>query len=150
MHEQGLVRAVGTSNFKPAHLERLLAETGELPDVNQVQLSPDVARPAARAYHAEHGIVTQSWSPIGGRSNDVLAAPAVTGIAERLGRTPGQVVLRWHVQLDLVPIPKSSDPQRLADNLDVFSFELSQADMDTLSGLDRGESAGADSDAFGH
>lgn len=150
LHERGLVRAVGTSNFTPAHLERLLAETGELPDVNQVQLSPDVARPAARDYHAEHGIVTQSWSPIGGRSNDVLSASTVTGIAQRLGRTPGQVVLRWHVQLDLVPVPKSSDPQRLAENLDVFSFELSQSDMEALSGLNRGESAGADSDAFGH
>ncbi|MDG6103734.1 aldo/keto reductase [Dactylosporangium aurantiacum] len=148
--EDGRVRAIGTSNFKPAHLERVIAETGVVPDVNQVQLSPMVTRESTRAFHARHGIVTQSWSPIGGEHNDVLREPVVTTIAERHGRTPAQVVLRWHMELGLTAVPKSSDPQRLRQNLDVFDFALTTDEVAALSALDRGDAAGADSDAFGH
>ncbi|MEV4515822.1 aldo/keto reductase [Dactylosporangium sp. NPDC049525] len=148
--EGGRVRAIGTSNFKPAHLERIIAETGVVPDVNQIQLSPTVTRESARAYHARHGIVTQSWSPIGGQRNDVLRAPAVVELAERHGRTPAQVVLRWHLELGLTAVPKSSDPVRLGQNLDVFDFSLSADEVASLSALDQGDAAGADSDAFGH
>lgn len=148
--EAGRLRAIGTSNFKPAHLERVIAETGIVPDVNQIQLSPTVTRESARAYHAEHGIVTQSWSPIGGQSNDVLREPVVVEVAERHGRTPAQVVLRWHMELGLTTVPKSENPERLRQNLDIFDFSLSAEEVAAISGLDRGDAAGADSDAFGH
>jgi 2,5-diketo-D-gluconate reductase A len=148
--EGGHVRAIGTSNFKPAHLDRVIAETGVVPDVNQIQLSPTVTRDSARAYHARHGIVTQSWSPIGGQSNDVLREPAVVEVAKRHGRTPAQIVLRWHMDLGLTAIPKSSDPVRLRQNLDIFDFSLSADEVAAISALDQGDAAGADSDAVGH
>jgi 2,5-diketo-D-gluconate reductase A len=148
--EQGRLRAIGTSNFKPAHLERVIAETGIVPDVNQIELSPTVTRESARAYHAEHGIVTQSWSPIGGQRNDVLREPVVVELAERHGKTPAQVVLRWHMELGLTTIPKSSDPVRLRQNLDIFDFALSADEVAAITALDQGDAAGADSDAFGH
>ncbi len=147
--DEGLVRAIGVSNFKPAHLDRILESTGVAPDVNQIELSPYVTREEPRAYHARHGIVTESYSPID-RGGDLLREPAVLEAAERHGRTPAQVVLRWHVQLGLVVVPKSSDPQRQAQNLDVFAFELTADEMAALSALDRGESAATDSDTFGH
>ncbi|SDS85547.1 aldo/keto reductase [Actinoplanes derwentensis] len=148
--EAGTVRAIGTSNFKPAHLERIIAATGVAPDVNQIQLSPASTRAAARAFHAEHGIVTESWSPIGGQGVRVLDLPVVGEIARQTGRTGAQVVLRWHLQTGLLPIPKSADPQRLRENLDVFGFELTEEQMTALSALDQGESAVVDSDVFGH
>jgi 2,5-diketo-D-gluconate reductase A len=148
--EDGRVKAIGTSNFKPAHLERVARETGLVPDVNQIQLSPALAREAARAYHREHGIVTESWSPIGGQGTDVLREPVVQELAARYERTPAQVVLRWHVELGLVPVPKSSDPERLRQNLAVFDFSLAAEDVAALSALDRGEDEAADSDDFGH
>jgi 2,5-diketo-D-gluconate reductase A len=148
--DDGLVRAIGTSNFKPAHLRRLIDETGIVPDVNQIQLSPLVSRAATRAFHEERGIVTESWSPLGGGGADVLSQPLVADLADTYGRTPAQIALRWHVQLGLVTIPKSSDPERLRQNLDVFDFALEQADMDALSALDQGEDAAVDSDRFGH
>jgi 2,5-diketo-D-gluconate reductase A len=147
--EQGHVRAIGCSNFKPAHIDRLLDATGVVPDVNQIELCPTVTRDGPRRYDAEHGIVTESWSPLG-KGGDVLVEPVIVGAAERLGRTPAQVVLRWHVQLGLVAIPKSADPGRLAANLDVFDFELSADEMVAFSALDRGEDSAEDSDAFGH
>ncbi len=146
---EGRLRAVGVSNFKPAHLERLRAETGVPPDVNQVQLSPRIARKLVRAYDAEHGIVTQSWSPLG-QGRELLAEPAVTELAAAHGRTPAQVVLRWHLQLGLSAVPKSADPQRLRDNLAVFDFTLSDDDMARLTALDQGERAAVDSDLVGH
>jgi len=148
--EDGRVRAIGTSNFKPAHLDRIIAETGVVPDVNQIQLSPTVTRDSARDYHAGHGIVTQSWSPIGGQRNDVLREPVVAEVAERHGRTPAQIVLRWHMELGLAAVPKSSDPVRLKQNLDIFDFSLSADEVAAISALDQGDAAGADSDAFGH
>jgi 2,5-diketo-D-gluconate reductase A len=148
--EGGRLRAIGTSNFKPAHLDRIIAETGVVPDVNQIQLSPTVTRESARAYHAKHGIVTQSWSPIGGQRNDVLREPVVVEVAERHGRTPAQIVLRWHLELGLTAVPKSSDPVRLGQNLHVFDFSLSADEVAAISALDRGDAAGADSDVFGH
>ncbi len=149
LREQGLVRAIGVSNFKPAHLQRLLDETGVAPDVNQIQLNPLVSREELRSFGARHGVVTESWSPIG-KGGELLEHPAVTGIAERLVRTPAQVVLRWHVQLGLVAIPKTGNPRRLQENLNVFDFELEGADMRALTALDRGEDHAVDSDEFGH
>lgn len=145
----GKAKAIGVSNFKPAHIAALVAEAEVLPAVNQVQLSPYTPRLAERQANAEHGIVTESWSPIGA-GNDLLAAPAIAAIAERTGKTPAQVVLRWHVQQSLVAIPKSSNPQRIRENLDVFDFELTAADFDSIAALDKGPGAGVDSDHEGH
>ncbi|GAA1617576.1 aldo/keto reductase [Actinoplanes couchii] len=148
--EAGTVKAIGTSNFKPTHLKRIIDATGVAPDVNQIQLSPASTRAEARAFHAEHGILTESWSPIGGQGVAVLGLPEVAEIAAQTGRTPAQVVLRWHLQLGLLPIPKSADPKRLRENLDVFGFELTGEQMSALSALDQGESVVEDSDKFGH
>jgi len=148
--EEGRVRAIGTSNFKPAHLERIMAETGVAPDVNQIQLNPLVARAAARAFHAEHGIVTESWSPFGGQGAAVLDHSAVAAVARRLDTTPAQVVMAWHLELGLVAIPKSTDPGRIARNIDVFDLRLAPEDLDAMAALDRGEQAAVDSDTFGH
>jgi Aldo/keto reductases, related to diketogulonate reductase len=152
LHADGLARAIGVSNFKPAHLDRLAAETTVVPAVNQIQISPAIPRRAQRVDAAARGIVTESWSPLGGQSGatSLLADPVVTGIAERLGRTPAQVVLRWHVQQGLVVIPKSATRKRLAENLDLFTFELSEDDLAALATLDGGPDAGVDSDRDGH
>jgi 2,5-diketo-D-gluconate reductase A len=144
------LRAIGTSNFKPAHLQRVLDETGITPAVNQVQLSPHSTRSASRAYHAAHGIVTESYSPLGASGDELRNDPVITGIAKDHGKSATQVVLRWHIQLGLVAIPRSGNPGRIAENIDIFDFELSEQQMDTISGLDRGESAVTDSDVVGH
>jgi 2,5-diketo-D-gluconate reductase A len=147
--EDRKVRAIGVSNFKPAHLDRLLAETGVAPHVNQIELDPTHSRPEQRAYHAAHGIVTESWSPIGA-GGDLLANAAIVDLARRRSKTPAQIVLRWHVQLGLVPIPKTSKPERLEENKDVFDFELSDEEMDELAALDGDGDEVTDSDRFGH
>ncbi|SDH02485.1 2,5-diketo-D-gluconate reductase A [Leifsonia sp. 98AMF] len=149
LRDAGKARAIGVSNFKPAHIDRLIAETGVTPAVNQIQLSPAIPRREQRAYDSEHGIVTESWSPIGG-TGDLLAEPVLVRLAEKHGRTPGQIVLRWHVQNGLVAIPKSRNPERMAENLSVFDFELDADDLSALDTLDEGPDAGVDSDRSGH
>lgn len=128
LQRQGLVRSIGVSNFTPRHIERLERETGVLPAVNQIELHPYFPQDALRAFHADRGIVTQSWSPLG-RGSDLLKDEAVGAVAARHGVTPAQAVLRWHVQLGAVPVPKSADPERQRANLDVFGFELTEEDM---------------------
>jgi 2,5-diketo-D-gluconate reductase A len=147
--DSGALRAIGTSNFKPAHLQRVLDETGIVPDVNQIQLNPYTTRQSSRDFHAEHQIVTESYSPIGA-SSDLRSDPVINEIASNRGKSVAQVILRWHVQLGLVPIPKSGNPDRIAENFDVFDFELTDADMDAITSLDRGENQATDSDVFGH
>lgn len=141
----GLIRSVGVSNFKPAHIERLDRATRVLPAVNQIQLSPALCRVDARDYHDANGIVTQAYSPLG-VDEGVPSAPAVVEIAGRYRVTPAQVILRWEVQSGITAVPKSSRPSRQATNLDVFSFSLAPADMATLSKMDQGEDAAVDSD----
>jgi 2,5-diketo-D-gluconate reductase A len=148
--ESGDLRAIGVSNFKPAHLQRVLDETGIVPDVNQIQLSPYSTRDDSRAFHQAHGIVTESWSPIGASSDELRNDAAITEIAETHGKSATQVVLRWHVQLGLVAIPKSANPGRIAENIDIFDFELTAEEMARISALDRGDGEIADSDATGH
>ncbi len=121
-----------------------------MPDVNQIQLSPYSTRDAARAYHDEHGIATESWSPIGASSSDLRADPLITEIGRRHDKTATQVVLRWHLQMGFVVIPKSADPGRIAENIDVFDFEPTAAELDEITALDRGEAGLTDSDVFGH
>jgi 2,5-diketo-D-gluconate reductase A len=147
--EEGRVRAIGVSNFKPAHIDRLLEETGVAPHVNQVELDPRIPRAEERSYHAAHGIVTESWSPIGA-GGDLLADSTIGEVARAHGKTPAQIVLRWHVQLGLVPIPKTSKRERLAENIDVFDFALGSEEMDRIGALDRHGEGAVDSDRFGH
>lgn len=150
LQAQGKVRSIGVSNFKPAHVERLMAETDVVPAVNQIQLSPAITRTAEREFHARHGIVTESYSPLGGSGAGLLGAPILTQLAEKHGKTPGQLVLRWHIQNGLVTIPKTASPERMAENLDVFDFALDPQDLAELSILDEGPGAGNDSDKTGH
>jgi 2,5-diketo-D-gluconate reductase A len=145
--ERGEVRAIGVSNFKPAHLQRLIDETGVAPHVNQVELNPWVTRVAEREFHAGHDIVTESWAPIG-KGSGLLRDPVIQELARDLGRSPAQIVLRWHLQLGLVPIPKTSQRRRLAENLDVFDFTLDDEAMARLAAVDSGR-RGVDSDVFG-
>jgi 2,5-diketo-D-gluconate reductase A len=148
--DAGVLRAIGTSNFKPAHLQRVLDETGIVPDVNQIQLSPYATRSAGREYHAEHGIITESWSPLGASSGEVRTNPVISEIAARYGKSPTQTILRWHIQLGSVPIPRSGNPGRIAENLAIFDFTLDDADMARINALDRGEASITDSDVSGH
>lgn len=144
--EAGRVKAIGVSNFKPTHLRKIIDATGVVPDVNQIQLSVDIARQEPRGVHEQLGILTESWSPLG-RSSDLREKPLIKDIAARLKRTPAQILLRWHVQQGLIPIPQASNPVWLAENISVFDFSLSAADMGAMKLLDRGESAARDSDS---
>lgn len=146
--DAGLVRAIGTSNFKPAHLQKLFDE-GLTPHVNQIQLDPYHLRNDLVAVHNERGIVTETWSPLG-RGGQMLADPVIADMAKRHGRTAAQVVLRWHTQRGFIPTPKSADPVRQAQNLDIFDFTLSDAEMAALNGLDRPDPKMFDADSFGH
>ncbi|WP_240917163.1 aldo/keto reductase [Nocardioides sp. HDW12B] len=136
LREQGLVRSVGVSNFTEAHLERIVEETGVTPAVNQVELHPSFPQDGMRAVHERLGIVTESWSPLGKRQAR-YDEPAVAGPAERLGVTPGQVILRWQLQLGAIPIPKSADPGRQRQNLDLFGFQLTDDEVAAITALGR-------------
>ena len=140
--EDGRARAIGVSNFQIAHLQRVLDEATVVPAVNQVELHPYLTQEPLRAFHEQHGIVTEAWSPLGrGR---LLAEPAVVGLAEKYGVTPAQLIVRWHLQLGNVVIPKSVNPDRIRSNFDVFGFELDEDDVAAVSGLDRGRRLGSD------
>jgi 2,5-diketo-D-gluconate reductase A len=128
LREDGLVRSIGVSNFTPEHIGRLEKETGVLPSVNQIEMHPYFPQDELRAFHAHKGIRTESWSPLG-RGTDLLDDPAVAGVADALGVTPGQIVLRWHTQLGALPIPKSASPERQRENLDIFGFTLDDTQM---------------------
>jgi 2,5-diketo-D-gluconate reductase A len=143
----GKTRSIGVSNFQPAHLDRLAAETEAVPAVNQIELHPKLTQVQLRKYHAAHGIATEAWSPIA--KGEVLADPAVTGLAEKYGRTPAQVVLRWQVQLGNIVFPKTINPERMRENIDVFDFELSADDMAAVEALNADYRTGPDPDTFG-
>jgi 2,5-diketo-D-gluconate reductase A len=143
---EGLVRSIGVSNFNPAHLERIIRETGETPSINQVELHPYFQQRGLRREHEQLGILTEAWSPLA--QGKVLDDPAIVAIADAHGKTPGQVVIRWHLQLGNVVIPKSVTPARIEENLDVFDFELSAAEMESIDSLDRGMRIGPDPETF--
>ncbi|MCX5400684.1 aldo/keto reductase [Streptomyces sp. NBC_00102] len=136
LREDGLIRSIGVSNFTPAQLDRLERETGVLPVVNQIELHPLLPQDELREVHAAKGIVTEAWSPLA-RGREVLEATETVAIAREHGVTPGQVVLRWHTQLGVVPIPKSADPGRQRENLDLFGFELTPDQMDRIGSGNR-------------
>lgn len=145
----GKTRSIGVSNFKPAHLERLAAETTIRPVANQIQLSPRITRTDHVDYDRAHDIVTIAWSPLG-QGKGLLDEPLLATIGARYGKTPAQIVLRWNVELGLVTIPRSSNPARLAQNLDIFDFTLTADEVAAISALDTGTEPRADSDTMGH
>ena len=145
----GKARSIGVSNFKPAHLERLRAETHVVPAVDQIEFSPYTTRESSRRYNSGHGIVTQGWSPLAPGSG-LLADKTLTTLAERHGKTTAQVVLRWFVQIGVVPVPKSGRRQRIVENIDIFDFELAVDEVAAISALDTGEAYAQDSDRVGH
>lgn len=147
LREQGRVRAIGVCNFNIEHLQQLHDAVGEYPAINQVELHPNFQQKALREFHAEHGIHTEAWSPLG-QGGDILADATITDIASQYGVTPAQVILRWHLQSGNVVIPKSVTPSRIAQNFDVFGFELSQPAMDAIAALDNGSRLGPDPASF--
>ncbi|MEV1024165.1 aldo/keto reductase [Streptomyces sp. NPDC050264] len=142
----GRTRAIGVSNFQPAHLERLLGSASVVPAVNQIELHPGLQQRELRDFHARHGIATEAWSPLA--QGAVLKDDAVTAIAARHGKSPAQVVLRWHLQIGNVVIPKSVTEARIRENLDVFDFELDPQEIDALAASDRGLRTGPDPDTL--
>lgn len=132
--KQGLIRSIGVSNFLPEHLERLKQVTGVLPSMNQIELHPEFIQEEQRAWNKEHGIVTESWSPLG-RGSSVLENEKIAQIGKAYNKTISQVILRWHVQLGAVPIPKAASAEHQRDNLNIFDFELTEAEMAVISGL---------------
>ncbi|WP_107654061.1 aldo/keto reductase [Nocardia suismassiliense] len=143
---QGRVKSIGVSNFNPAHLERVIGEIGEIPAVNQIELHPQLAQRELREFHAGHAIATEAWSPLG--QGTLLDDRTITSVAAAVGRTPAQVIIRWHLQLGNIVIPKSVTPSRIAENFDVFSFELSRDQMDAINALDTGSRLGGDPETF--
>jgi diketogulonate reductase-like aldo/keto reductase len=144
LHLDQRVRAIGVSNFQAAHLQRLLDETRVVPAVNQVELHLGLQQEPLRRFHTRHGIVTEAWSPLG--QGHALRGPVVAELAQAHGRTPAQVVLRWHLQLGNVVIPKSTRPSRIRENIALFDFALSDTDMAALAGLEAGTRLGPDPD----
>ncbi len=143
---EGRTRAIGVSNFQVSHLERLLENTGVAPVVNQVELHPGLQQEELRAFHERHGIATEAWSPLA--QGAVLGDRAVADLAGKYGVSPAQVVLRWHLQIGNIVIPKSVTPERVRQNLDVFGFELTDEDLRSLAASDRGLRTGPDPDTF--
>ena len=146
LQAEGLVRAIGVSNFQPAHLERIVEETGVTPAINQVELHPYFQQTGLRHEHDELGIVTEAWSPLG--QGLELEDQAIVEIAQAHGKTSAQAIIRWHLQLGNVVIPKSVTPERIEENFDVFDFELSADEMERIRELDEGRRIGPDPDTF--
>ncbi|MFE4664693.1 aldo/keto reductase [Streptomyces sp. NPDC056716] len=148
LYADGRVRAIGVSNFEPAHLERLIGETSVIPAVDQIELHPHLQQHAAREYHAEQGIATEAWSPLG-QGKGLLEVPAIVAIGQKHNRTPAQIVLRWHLQLGTVVIPKSVTPSRIRENIEVFDFTLDTEDLAAISALNEDRRLGPDPSTFG-
>lgn len=146
MQRDGLARAIGVSNFTQANLQRLMDDSGVAPAVNQIELHPGFAQRALREFHARHGIATQSWSPLS--QGGVAKEKAIVDLARKYGKSPAQVTLRWHLQHGLLVIPKSVTPARIRENIDVFDFELSVADMAAIDAIPDGERLGPDPETF--
>jgi 2,5-diketo-D-gluconate reductase A len=147
-HADGRARSIGVSNFQVPHLRRLAEESGTVPAVNQIEVHPYFTNDEVRAYGQEHGILTEAWSPIA--QGGVLKDAVITAVAERVGKTPAQVTLRWHIQRGDIIFPKSTTPSRIQENFEIFDFELSDEDMASISALDRGEKGrtGSNPDVF--
>jgi 2,5-diketo-D-gluconate reductase A len=147
LYSDGRVRAIGVSNFEPEHLRRLIDGTSVVPAVDQIELHPHLQQHAAREFHAERGIATEAWSPLGS-GKGLLEVPAIVAIAQKHGRTPAQIVLRWHLQLGNIVIPKSVTPSRIKENIDVFDFALDVEDLAAISALNEDRRLGPDPSTF--
>jgi 2,5-diketo-D-gluconate reductase A len=146
LRDQGRIGSIGVSNFEPQHLQVLIDATGIVPAVNQVELHPRMPQTALREVHARLGVATEAWAPLG--QGALLTDPTITAVADGCGRTPAQVLIRWHMQLGNIVIPKSVNPTRIASNFDVFDFELSSNEMASISSLDDGTRLGPDPRTF--
>ncbi len=146
LRDQGRIRSIGVSNFEPEHLDKLVDETGIVPAVNQIELHPLLPQRELREVHASRGIATEAWSPLG--QGSLLENARVVAIAEEHGKTPAQILIRWHVQLGNIVIPKSVNPDRIASNIDVFDFELSDEDLASIAELEDGTRLGPDPRTF--
>ena len=146
LHDQGRIRSIGVSNFAPEHLNVLADATGITPAVNQVELHPNLPQTELREVHAKMGVATEAWSPLG--QGALLEDPVITAIAEQHQRTPAQVLIRWHIQLGNIVIPKSVNPDRIVSNYDVFDFALTARDMTSVAALDNGKRLGPDPRTF--
>jgi diketogulonate reductase-like aldo/keto reductase len=146
LQQEGLTRSIGVSNFQPAHLERIIGETGVTPAVNQIELHPRFQQRGLRHEHSERGIVTEAWSPLA--QGAVLGDPVITEIADAHGKTPAQVVIRWHLDIGNVVIPKSVTPERIVENFDVLDFTLTAKELAAIEELDAGDRIGPDPDTF--
>jgi 2,5-diketo-D-gluconate reductase A len=149
LREQGKVRAIGVSNFLPAHIDRLIAETGVTPEVNQIELDPTLPQAERRAYHDAHGIVTQAWGPLG-RDGRLLHEPVVVELARRHAVAPAQIVLRWHIEHGLAFTARSSARERIAQNIALFDFALGPEDLERMRSLDTGRAPARDPERHGH
>lgn len=134
--KRGLIRSIGVCNFMPEHLETLIKETGVTPSINQIELHPYFNQQELRDFHKKHGIITEAWSPLG-RGNDMLKNEKIAEIAEAHNKTISQVILRWHTQLGVIPLPKASSKEHQLENLDIFDFNLSEDEIITICGLTR-------------
>ncbi|MDQ0948379.1 2,5-diketo-D-gluconate reductase A [Streptomyces phaeochromogenes] len=143
LYADGRAKSIGVSNFLPEHLEKLIEATSVIPAVNQIELHPHLQQHASREYHAEQGIATEAWSPLGS-GKGLLEVPAIVAIAQKHNRTPAQIVLRWHLQLGNVVIPKSVTPSRIKENIDVFDFSLDTEDIAAISALNEDRRVGSD------
>ena len=146
IYADGRARSIGVSNFQPHHIRRLHEEATVPPAVNQIEVHPYLTQETLRAFDAEHGIATEAWSPIA--QGKVLDDPVITSIAQAHGKTPAQVVLRWHVQHGSIVFPKSTNPERMKENFEIFDFELPESDMASISSLNKDERTGPDPDTF--
>ncbi len=148
LRSDGRAKNIGVSNFQIPHLRRLLEETDVVPAVNQIELHPNLQQGDLRSFHNEHGIVTEAWSPLG-QGKGLLEDTTLSAMAEKYGKSPAQIVLRWHLQLGNVVIPKSATPSRVRDNIDVFDFELADDDLAVIASLETGVRVGPDPDVLG-
>ncbi|MDT5103716.1 MAG: 2,5-diketo-D-gluconate reductase [Mycobacterium sp.] len=146
LRDQGRVRSIGVSNFAPEHLNILIDATGIVPTVNQIELHPLLPQHELRELHARLGVATEAWSPLG--QGSLLQNPTVSTVADARGKTPAQVLIRWHIQLGNIVIPKSVNPERIVSNFDVFDFELSEKDMASIASLEDGTRLGPDPRSF--
>ncbi|MFD5797047.1 aldo/keto reductase [Streptomyces diastatochromogenes] len=147
LYTEGRVKAIGVSNFLPEHLRRLIEETSVIPAVNQIELHPHLQQRVAREFHAEQGIRTEAWSPLG-QGKGLLEVPAIVAIGQKHNRTPAQVVLRWHIQHGNIVIPKSVTPSRIKENIEVFDFSLDDEDLAAISALNEDRRIGPDPATF--
>nr|WP_307819191.1 aldo/keto reductase [Streptomyces sabulosicollis] len=147
IYSEGRAKAIGVSNFHPAHIQRLLSETSIVPVIDQIELHPQLPQAELRAFNARHDIATEAWSPLG-QGKGLLEDPKLAAIAEKHGKSPAQVVLRWHLDLGNVVIPKSVTPSRIKENIDVFDFQLDSEDLAAIDSLDTGVRLGLDPETF--